>query len=289
MAIKFAVIGGSKAYELLKKGAISGKRVGEIATPFGLSQPIYQLSEGSTPEIFFLSRHGEKGYTFTAPYVNYRANIYALKELGVEQIISWSGPGAVNPKYRIGQYVIIDDLIDETKQRKSTFYENKGWGFIRQSPVFCPTLRRLACEALTNLKYDFSDSGVYVCTEGPRLETPAEIRKYASFGCDLVGMTLAPEVFLAKELEMCYATICYVTNYAEGIINRPFKPGELFEGLSDEEERKAVGKAVSQFPSILREIVKSIGNAQNICNCHDTMQRYKKTGIIGNDWHEWVK
>ena len=288
MAIEFAGIGGSQAYDLIKKGTISGKRVGEIATPFGFSQPIYQLSEGST-EFYFLSRHGEKGYTLTAPYVNYRANIFALKELGVKQIISWSGPGTINTKYRIGQYVVIDDLIDETKQRKSTFYENKGWGFIRQSPVFCSTLRKLTCEALTNLKYDFSDSGVYVCTEGPRLETPAEIRKYASFGCDLVGMTLVPEVFLARELEMCYAAICYVTNYAEGIASKPFKPGELFEGLSDEEERKAVGKAVTQFPSVLREIAKNIGSAQKICNCHDAMQRYKKAGIIGNDWHDWVK
>lgn len=288
MAIEFAGIGGSQAYDLLKKGTISGKRLGEIVTPFGFSQPIYQLCEGST-DFYFLSRHGEKGYTFTATYVNYRANIYALKELGVKQVISWSGPGAINTKYRIGEYVIIDDLIDETKQRKSTFYENKGWGFIRQSPVFCSTLRKLAREALTNLKYDFSNGGTYVCTEGPRLETPAEIRKYASFDCNLVGMTLAPEVFLARELEMCYAAICYVTNYAEGVMEKPFKPGELFEGLSDEEERKAVAKAVTQFPSILREIVKNIGTVQKICNCQDSMQRYKKASIIGDDWHEWVK
>ena len=95
-----------------------------------------------------------------------------------------------------------------------------------------------------------------MCTQGPRLETPAEIKKYKSYGCDLVGMTLVPEVFLAKELEMCYSAICYVTNYAEGIVDRPFKAGELFEGLSNDADRKAVEKAVSKFPIIFGEIAK---------------------------------
>ncbi len=285
--IPFAVIGGSQAYDLLQRGSIQGKRMGEIKTPFGPSQPVYHI-HNSDIEMLFLSRHGEKGYSLTAPFVNYRANIYALKELGVKQIVSWSGPGAINTSYHIGEYVVVDDIVDETHGRESTFYKNSGIGFVRQSPVFCPALRACISDSLKTLQLGFSGKGTYVCTQGPRLETPAEIRKYKSYGCDLVGMTLVPEVFLAKELEMCYAAICYVTNYAEGIVDRPFKAGELFEGLSDDADRKAVEKAVSNFPGIIREIAKNIKQQKPICPCPSLMERYKKRGDIGADWHDWI-
>jgi 5'-methylthioadenosine phosphorylase len=239
--------------------------------------------------MLFLSRHGEKGYSLSAPFVNYRANIYALKELGVKQIISWSGPGAISTFYQIGEYVLVDDIVDETHGRESTFYKNQGIGFIRQSPVFCPTLRECMKNSLKNLKISFSDKGTYVCTQGPRLETPAEIRKYKMYGGDLVGMTLVPEVFLAKELELCYAAICYVTNYAEGIVTRPFKSGELFEGLSTDAERKAVENAVSRFPIIIKEIAKNITRQKILCPCQSLMERYKRRGDIGPDWHDWIK
>lgn len=286
--VPFAVIGGSQAYNLLQKGSIRGERVGEIETPFGHSQPVYHIND-SMGEMLFLSRHGEKGYSLTAPFVNYRANIYALKELGVKQIVSWSGPGAINTSYHIGEYVIVDDVVDETHGRESTFYKNSGIGFIRQAPVFCPTLRECIISSLKNLHLGFSDKGTYVCTQGPRLETPAEIRKYKSYGCDLVGMTLVPEVFLAKELEMCYAAICYVTNYAEGVVDRPFKAGELFEGLSDDADRMAVEKAVSNFPIVISEIAKNIKLQKAICQCPSLMERYKRRGDIGSDWHDWIK
>lgn len=287
MSSDFAVMGGSQAYDLLKQGDISGTRLGERKTPYGESQPIYQLGE-EFGNAYFMSRHGEKGYAMTAPFVNYRANIYALKDIGVKQIISWSGPGAIDRNLVIGQFVIVDDLVDETKTRKSTFYANKGVGFVRQNPVFCPTLRRLAKVSMESQSLLFADGGTYVCTEGPRLETPAEIRKFAFYGADLVGMTLSPEVFLAKELEMCYASICYVTNYAEGIVDRPFKPGELFEGLANDEDRKQVQNSVSNFPSILKNIAKERESAKSICVCQSLMKRHKDRGDIGEDWHDWV-
>lgn len=287
MKSEFAVIGGSQAYDLLKKGNISGKRLGEIKTPYGNSQPVYELNE-EFGNAYFLSRHGEKGYSTTAPFVNYRANIYALKEIGAKQIISWSGPGAIDSSLQIGQFVIVDDIIDETRRRESTFYVNKGVGFIRQSPVFCPTLRRLIKVSLDSLSLLFSDGGTYVCTEGPRLETPAEIKKFSIVGGELVGMTLCPEVFLAKELEMCYASICYVTNYAEGVVDRPFKPGELFEGLANDDDRKAVNNAIMNFPAILKGIIKEMVSVKNICVCQSLMERHKKRGDVGKDWHKWV-
>jgi len=284
---QLAVIGGSGGYDLLMSGAFSGERLGVFETPFGPSQPLYRL-EMAGSSMLFLSRHGERGYSIAAPFVNYRANIYALKELGAECIIAWSGPGAIAPEIRIGQFVLPDDLMDETKRREYSFFKGRGWGFVRQSPVFCPEVRRVLAKALRELGLEFSETGMYVCTEGPRLETPAEIRKYARLGGDLVGMTLSPEVFLAKELEMCYAPICYVTNYAEGVRPAEFRAGELFEGLLSPEQRKVVDGAVRQLPRILAVAAPKIARLSRTCHCPRLMERYRKRGDIGDDWHEWL-
>jgi 5'-methylthioadenosine phosphorylase len=340
---KFAVVGGSQAYDLLSRGAIHGKRLGPRKTPFGPSQPVYVLearcpslrAEGeATPkadspgrtisqrqkeiassassglattkrgkqpqreakvEFLFLSRHGEKGYDVSAPFINYRANIYALKDMGVSRIVAWTGPGAINPHYKVGQFVVAHDVIDETGDRKSTFFEKGGLGFIRQNPVFCPNLRNLLLEVLKEQGLNHSDKGVYVCTQGPRLETPAEIKKFASYGGDLVGMTLVPEVFLARELEMCYAALCYVTNYAEGVARPgaappPFKAGELFEGLSSQEDKAAVAQAVAQFPAIILEVAqRQASNDRVACPCQSSMERYRREGRIGEDWRKWIR
>ncbi len=282
-----AIIGGSAAYKLLAQGEIRGERLGPRETPFGPSQPIFSVRDRDAG-FFFLSRHGEHGYSVTAPFVNYRANIYALRDIGARAVIAWSGPGALREDLEVGRFVVPDDVIDETKRRPSTFFENRGIGFIRQSPTFCPTLRGILCEVLEETGAAFTDSGTYVCTEGPRLETRAEVRKYAQFGGDLVGMTLVPEVFLARELEMCYAAICYVTNRAEGLRSRAFEAGELFEGLSSPEEMRRVEASVAMFPEIIRRAAKALPAARFDCSCRRSMERYRKRGDISGDWRDWV-
>jgi len=285
---QLAIIGGSQAYSFIRSGELSGERIPPIETPFGESQPIFRLRIGEY-DILFMSRHGEEGYWTAAPWVNYRANIWALKEMETARIVSWSGPGAVNESLKLGQLVVPDDLIDETKTRASSFFEGAGLGFVRQNPVFCPSLRGAIADVISEVGAPCRSEGVYVCTEGPRLETPAEIRKYRLFGADMVGMTLAPEVFLAKELEMCYAAICYITNYAEGMSGRPFTPGVLFEGLLDEEEREIVQQAVGLFPKIIGLLAARIGTADPSCDCARLMERYRRRGDIGPDWHSWIE
>ncbi|WP_297447102.1 MTAP family purine nucleoside phosphorylase [Desulfurobacterium sp.] len=281
------ILGGSGAYFLDKErfGKVLWKK--RIETPFGLSNPVYKIKSLAGFEFLFLSRHGEKDYEVTAPFVNYRANIYAAKECGAERIVAWTGPGSMREEFKPGDYVIPDDLIDFTKKRNYTFFENKGLGFVRQNPVFCPEIRAALKEVLTKMGYDFHPGGTYVCTEGPRLETPAEIRMYRKLGGDLVGMTLVPEVFLAKELEMCYGTVCYVTNYAEGIKPYEFKAGILFEGMLPEEQKKLVDKAVSRFPEIMLSLMEVLYSKDRKCPCKDTMKRYRIKGMIGEDWKAW--
>ncbi|MFH1563341.1 MAG: MTAP family purine nucleoside phosphorylase [Nitrospirota bacterium] len=286
MNVKNAVIGGSKAYALLNEEKIIGERVGEIQTPFGKSSPIFLVKDDDV-EFLFLTRHGEKGYELNASSVNYRANIYALKELGVERILAWSGPGAIDEGLELGQYLIPDDLIDETKSRVLSFYgKNSGIGFIRSNPVFCQQLSDEIEKVLAKSNFRYKRGGVYVCTEGPRLETKAEIKKFKFLRADVVGMTLIPEVFLARELEMCYVTLCYITNYAEGIKEKSYLPNQLFNGLITNQEMQVVNIAVMQFPQIIKGFYKGLLDNERNCSCNRLMERYKDR--VGEDWHNWI-
>ncbi len=279
-SIHLAIIGGSQGFRFIEDAARELTR--GVITPFGVSAPIHLINNNGL-EIAYMSRHGEHGYDVTAPFVNYRANIYALKEIGVKRIVSWSGPGAIDKSLSCGDIIVPGDIVDETHNRKSTFYENSGLGFIRQNPAFCPTLSS-ALRKDTSVKDDTTQ--VYVCTEGPRLETAAEIRKYAMYGGTLVGMTLAPEAFLARELEICYCPVCYITNYAEGVREAAYETGKLFEGLATDEELKKVDDSLRLLPEIAAH---ALTEAQDMpCSCQSSMQRYKDRGNISDDWHTWI-
>lgn len=279
-----ACIGGTAAYDLLREGAFVARRLGPQPTPFGASQPIYHCASRNG-EFYFLSRHGEVDYELAPTFVNYRANIYALKDLGVRSIVSWSETYAICHNYRVGQYVIVTDLIDETVHRPRTFFENRGLGLVRPWPVFCPALRAAFRTTLEHEQLDFADGGAYVCIEGPRRETPAEARKYLALGGELIGMTLAPEAFLAKELQMCYASICYVAGYAEnGSEYRPFENGRVLER---EVLRRRARASVERLPRILERLCAVLPETPDTCHCDTSMAEHVARGQIGCDWRSW--
>ena len=283
------LLGGSGAYSL--PAGTLGERIASrrLRTPYGLSNPVH-LHEADGFRFLFLSRHGERGYEKTAPYVNYRANIYAAKRLGVERIVAWTGPGAISRRYRPGDLVLPGDLLDFTRGRPSTFYEGKGIGFIRQFPVFCEAMREALRAAFRGRgggrRLHFG--GTYACMEGPRLETPAEIRFLASAGGDLVGMTLCPEAFLARELEICYAPVGYVTNYAEGVRRLPYRRGALFEGMLPPAEASSVESAKNAIPAIAIAAASALAGVERDCPCAVSMERYRKHGVVGPDFREWA-
>ena len=144
-------------------------------------------------------------------------------------------------------------------------------------------------KTLKKQKHKFKLGGTYVCTQGPRLETPAEIRKFGLFGGDVVGMTLAPECFLARELEICYLPACYISNYAEGVRNSEYHAGVLFEGLNSAAEIKIVQAAVANFPKIILDAFRCLPASKIRCNCQHSMDHYKQASELGPEWHEWIK
>lgn len=273
-----AIIAGGKVYRLARErlGTIVDVLVKE--TPFGCSTPIAFMEQGDR-RFYLLPRHGEREYRVSAPFVNYRANIWALKELGTRRIVAWTGPGGLSPDYRIGEFVLPTDLIDLTRQRPGTFFEGKGIGLLRQRPVFCASLERALDQVLTEMALGPPRRAVYAVTEGPRLETPAEIRMLRHLGADLVGMTLAPEAFLARELEMCYHPVAYVTDYGEGVAEH-----------GDREEREArLAEALEVMPEIIWNLLELLPHAPYACACQDAMLRYKQRGQIGDDFREWIR
>ena len=279
-SMPIAVIGGSGAYHLLADQVLGKeKKCLSLDTPYGASAPIHHFISDDL-EFLFLSRHGETDYSLTAPFVNYRANIHALKECGARRIIAWSGPGIINTAFKPGDFVVPHDIIDETRNRATTFFDNTGVGFIRQSQPFCPQIAHTLHDVLHDSGLPHHEQAVYACTEGPRLETPAEIRKLRILGADLVGMTLAPEAFLAREKEICYTPFCYLTNYAEGVKPREFKKGELFEGMQTEEEKKHVDASIQKFPALIRAVFESLKEEERACDCSEALRRYKNKGMI---------
>ncbi|MBA4394738.1 MAG: phosphorylase [Desulfobacca sp.] len=283
-----AIIARVGAHSMFIAHGATEEKVIAPETPFGRSAPLHFLRYQG---LFFvvLSRHGEEKYSLAAPFVNDRANVWALKTCGIRRILSWSAPGSLNPTIAPGDLVLVDDLIDETRSGPGTFFEGKGIGVIRQNPTFCPELRGVMGQVLESTSFTIHHKGIYVSVEGPRLETAAEIRKFRLFGGDLIGMNLAPETFLARELEICYGAVCYAVNFAEGMLDRPYQPGVLFEGLSSPEEIAQVKKVEAAFPELLLAILSKVQESPLNCFCQESMRRYKERGDIGPDFRTWIK
>jgi 5'-methylthioadenosine phosphorylase len=286
--VKVAVIGRVGAHRPFVALGLQSLGTEVYQTPYGESRPVhFFVHEGLTFAV--LSRHGEAGYEISAPFINARANLYALKALGVEKILAWVAPGSLREEMAPGDLVVPHDVLDEGKGGPHTFYPGVGWGFIRHHPVFCPELREALLGALAGAPFTVHDGAVYVATTGPRLETAAEIHKFQLLGGDLVGQTLAPEVFLARELEFCYVSLTYVVNYAEGLVERPYQPGVLFEGLATPEEVDKVQAVEAAFPELIIRLLPGLASTSRQCPCPRLMERYRLRGDIGEDWRTWVR
>ncbi|MEY3106693.1 MAG: S-methyl-5-thioadenosine phosphorylase [Pseudomonadota bacterium] len=211
---KLAIIGGTGLTQL--NGLIITKRE-TLTTPYGLPSADFITGEYNQKEVIFLARHGNP-HTIAPHKINYRANIWGLKHLGVENIIAVAAVGGITPEMAPAHIAIPDQIIDYSHSRLHTFFEDENYPVthIDFTYPYNRALRAALIIAAKNAEINISPIGTYGCTQGPRLETAAEIKRMEKDGCDLVGMTGMPEASLAKELEMNYAAISVIANWAAG-------------------------------------------------------------------------
>jgi 5'-methylthioadenosine phosphorylase len=206
---EIGIIGGTGVYY---EGMLKCVEKLNVKTPYGKPSSKITLGSYEGRNVAFVFRHGEK-HTIPPHNVNSRANIYALKKLGVQRIIGISAVGSLNENMKPGDIVTPDQFIDMTKQRKLTFYDGPKVAHISVADPFCPELRTVAGKIIKSLNMRFHNKGAYVCVEGPRFSTRAESNLWRLMKSDIIGMTLVPEVNLAREMEICYLSISSVTDY----------------------------------------------------------------------------
>ncbi len=244
MRVRLGIIGGSGLYQFLTKATEKS-----VKTPYGKPSDKISIGNIGGKGVAFLPRHGKKH--FIPPHnINHKANIFALKSIGVENIVSVASVGMINANINKGDFIILDDFLDFTK-KIYTFYDtfkNKP-NHVDMTNPFSPKLRKILIEICKEKNYDFIDNGIYVNTFGPRLETKAEIRMFNNLGADVVGMTVAPEAALSKELRLEYACLAVGINYACGIEEGPIEIGK---------SREIIKKKLPQLREIIKEVVKRI-------------------------------
>jgi 5'-methylthioadenosine phosphorylase len=207
--ISLAIIGGSGLYHMAGLTDLTERN---LTTPFGKPSDPIVVGTLNNQRIAFLARHG-RGHRFTPSEVNYRANIFALKMLGVERIVSVSACGSLREDYAPGHIVSPDQIYDNTKGRERSFFGGGLVAHVGTAEPFCPTLSAQVYEAVKSTGAAVHQGGAFITIEGPRFSTKAESNTFRKWGMSLVGMTASPEAFLAREAEICYACMAHVTDY----------------------------------------------------------------------------
>ncbi len=208
-SIVLGIIGGSGLYNM---AGLSNLEERHVVTPFGAPSDPLVIGTLNGQRVAFLARHG-RGHRFSPSEVNYRANIYAFKMLGVTRLVSVSACGSLREDYAPGHIVIPDQIYDQTRGRERSFFGGGLVAHVGVADPFCPSLSPLLLEAVRTTDATVHSGGAFVTIEGPRFSTKAESHAFRKLGMSLVGMTASPEAFLAREAEICYACMAHVTDY----------------------------------------------------------------------------
>jgi 5'-methylthioadenosine phosphorylase len=239
------VFGGSGFYSLVENATEVW-----VETPYGPPSDKVAIGEMAGRRVAFLPRHG-KDHRFPPQAINYRANLYAMKQLGVKWIVGPTACGSLDRRVKPGSMVVCDQLVDRTSGRKDTFYDGPITTHVSFADPYCPTLRPIAIEALKALGIETHERGTVVVIQGPRFSTRSESKWFQSQGWEVINMTQYPEAYLARELEMCYANISLITDYDVGIEGMaPVSHHEVIEVFNRNNERvkAAIGTILKNVP-----------------------------------------
>ena len=257
---RIGVIGGSGLY------AMEGLEIEEerrIDTPFGDPSDVYMLGTLDGQRVVFLARHG-RGHRLTPSELNYRANIYGFKTLGVERLVSISAVGSMKIEYAPTHIVVPDQFFDRTRHRPDTFFGDGLVAHVSFAKPICPDLVPLFVEGARAAGATVHEGGCYLCMEGPLFSTRAESEVYRSWGMDVIGMTNLQEAKLAREAEICYATLAMITDYDCW--------HETEEAVSGEAVMEVVRQNVVMAQSVVRNVLGKLATAPRTCPCQDALK-----------------
>lgn len=242
---EIGIIGGTGVYD---PKIFEKVRDIKVFTPFGQPSDLVSVGVYKNTKVAFIPRHG-RNHTIPPHRVNYRANVWALKQLGVERIIASSAVGSLREDYAPGNFVVPDQFIDRTKKRLDTFYEGGQIYHISSADPFCPQLRMFFTDFARELGLTVKENGTYVCVEGPRFSTRAESKLFRMWNADIIGMTLYPECVLAREAELCYVSIAMVTDY-DVWAEKPVSTKEVLGTIGENVEnfKRLIVEAISRIP-----------------------------------------
>jgi len=242
------IFGGSGLYGLLQK-----PQEIEIATPYGKPSDKITLGEYKGKKLAFLPRHG-KNHTLPPHKIPFRANLWAMKKLGVKQIIAPCASGSLTPKIKPGDFVICDQFVDRTKDRSDTFFDGPHIAHISAADPYCPALRKIAGKACQDLGIPYHKKGTIVVIAGPRFSTKSESKWFQDQDWEVINMTAYPEVVLARELSICYLNIALITDYDTGLAGhqkiKPVTAEEVLRVFKKNEQRvkKLILKMIESMP-----------------------------------------
>jgi 5'-methylthioadenosine phosphorylase len=256
---EIGVFGGSGFY-----GLLDGAEEIRIETPFGAPSDNITIGKISGKSVAFLPRHG-RNHHLPPHMINYRANLWAMKMLGVTRIISPCAAGSLQPHVKPGDFVICDQFVNKTWGRNDTFFDGPITTHVSPADPYCPELRQIAARAAKEQNIPVHEQGTVLVIQGPRFSTKAESKFYTSMGWEVINMTQYPEAYLARELEMCVVNISLITDFDAGLVGDvdPVSHSEVIKVFTENNEKlkKLLFSMVSQIPA-----------ERKLCTCNNTIE-----------------
>jgi 5'-methylthioadenosine phosphorylase len=266
MKARIGVIGGSGLYGM---AALKVEEERRIETPFGAPSDAYILGELEGQEVAFLARHG-RGHRLLPTELNFRANIFGFKTLGVEHLISVSAVGSMKEQYAPTHILVPDQFFDRTRHRPDTFFGEGLVGHVSLADPVCPALSALMADAAVEAGATVHRGGTYLCMEGPQFSTRAESRIYRQWGVDVIGMTNLQEAKLAREAEICYASFAMITDY--DCWHEAHDAVTVDQVLAVLKQNAEMGQKAVRFA--VRRLAEALATRgeQPACSCHDALK-----------------
>ena len=256
-AAEIGIFGGTGIYD---SGLLKDSKEVTIDTPYGKTSDVITIGEINGRQIAFMPRHGKK-HTIPQHLINFRANIWAFKELGIKRIIAPSAVGSLKEEFEPGHFALPSQFIDFTKSREGTFSEDGRVIHISVADPFCPELQNVIVDVAKNQEIQIHKDCTYVCIEGPRFSTKAESKFFRTIGADIIGMTLVPECQLAREAQICYVSMSTVTDY-DVWAEKPVTAKEVMETLA---------KNVKMTKKLLTLVIDQIPETKS-CSCERALE-----------------